>query len=54
MHEFMMNRLHMLTAILSVLGTTAAILIITGIIKASSTPIDHHGGNHERQHLRLA
>ena len=33
MHEFMTNRLHMLAAILSLLGTAAAVLIITGTIK---------------------
>jgi hypothetical protein len=33
MHEFMMNCLHILAAILSILGTAAAVLIITGTIK---------------------
>lgn len=33
MHEFMMNRLHLLAAILSLLGIAAAALIVTGIIK---------------------
>ena len=33
MHDFMMNCLHILAAILSLLGTAAAVLIITGTIK---------------------
>ena len=33
MHELMMNCLYMLTILLSVLGTTAAILILIGMVK---------------------
>ena len=47
MHEFMMNCLRMLAAVLSVLGTTAAILILTGVVKGIIDTINHHGGNHE-------
>lgn len=47
MHEFMMNCLYTFTAILSVLGTTAAILILTGVIKGIIDTINHHGENHE-------
>lgn len=34
MHEFMTNRLHMLAAILSLLGTAAAVLVTAGTIKS--------------------
>lgn len=44
MHELMMNCLYLFAAILSLLGTVTAILILAGIIKGI---IDHHGGNHE-------
>lgn len=54
MHEFMTNRLHMLAAILSLLGIAAAVLIVTDTIKGVINAINHHGGNHERQHIRLA
>lgn len=47
MHELMMNCLYMLAAVLSVLGTAAAILILTGIVKGIIDAINHHGGNHE-------
>lgn len=47
MHELMMNCLYMLAAVLSILGTAAAILILTGIIKGIIDAINHHGGNHE-------
>ena len=47
MHEFMTNCLYMLAAVLSVLGTTAAILILTGVVKGIIDTINHHGGNHE-------
>jgi hypothetical protein len=47
MHELMMNCLYMLAAVLSVLGTAAAVLILTGIIKGIIDAINHHGGNHE-------
>lgn len=47
MHEFMMNCLYMLAAVLSVLGTVAAALTLTGIIKGIIDAINHHGENHE-------
>lgn len=47
MHELMMNCLYMLATVLSVLGTAAAVLILTGIIKGIIDAINHHGGNHE-------
>lgn len=47
MHEFMMNCLYMFVAVLSVLGTTAAILILTGVVKSIIDTINHHRGNHE-------
>lgn len=47
MHELMMNCLYMLATVLSVLGTAAAVLILTGIIKGIIDAINHHGGNHD-------
>lgn len=47
MHELMMNCLYMLAIILSVLGTTAAILIIIGMVKGVIDLINHSGGHHE-------
>lgn len=47
MHEFMMNCLYIFVVVLSVLGTTAAILILTGVVKGIIDAINHHGGNHE-------
>lgn len=47
MHELMMNCLYLLAAILSLLGTATAILILTGMIKSIIDTINHHGGNHE-------
>lgn len=47
MHELMMNCLYMLATVLSVLGTAAAVLILTGIIKGIIDAINHHGENHE-------
>ena len=44
MHEFMMNCLHILATILSIIGIAAAVLIITGTIKGI---INHHGEHHE-------
>ena len=41
MHEFMMNCLYMLVIILSVLGSTAAILILIGAVKGLADLIDH-------------
>lgn len=47
MHEFMMNCLYLLAAILSILGAVTAILILTGVVKGIIDTINHHGGNHE-------
>ena len=47
MHESMMNRPYMLAAILSLMGTATAVLILTGTIKGIIDAINHHGGNHE-------
>lgn len=47
MHELMMNCLYLLAAILSLTGTAAAILILTGMIKGIIDAINHHGENHE-------
>lgn len=47
MHEFMMNCLYLLAAILSLTGTATAVLILTGIIKGVIDAINHHGGTHE-------
>lgn len=47
MYELMMNCLYMLAIILSVLGTTAAILIIIGVVKGIIDLIDHSGGHDE-------
>lgn len=47
MHELMMNCLYMLAIILSVLGTTAAILIIIGMVKGIIDLINHSGGHDE-------
>lgn len=47
MYELMMNCLYMLAIVLSVLGTTAAILIIIGVVKGIIDLIDHSGGHDE-------
>lgn len=47
MHELMMNCLYLLAAVMSLLGSAAAILILTGIISGIIDAINHHGGNHE-------
>lgn len=41
MHEFMMNCLYMLATVLSILGTTAAILILIGVVKGIIDAINH-------------
>lgn len=46
MHELMMNCLYMLAIALSVLGTTAVILILIGAVKGIIDLINH-GGHHE-------
>lgn len=47
MRELMMNCLYMLAILLSVLGTTAAILIIIGMVKGVIDLINHSGGHDE-------
>lgn len=47
MHELMMNCLYMLAIVLSVLGTTAAILILIGVVKGVIDLINHSGGHDE-------
>lgn len=42
MHEIMMNCLYLLATILSVLGVTAAVLILVGVIKGITDLIDNH------------
>lgn len=41
MHEFMVNCLYMLVIILSVLGSTAAILLLIGAVKGIIDLINH-------------
>lgn len=47
MHELMMNCLYLLAILLSVLGTTAVILILIGVVKSVIDLINHHRGHHE-------
>lgn len=47
MHELMMNCLYMLAIVLSVMGTTAAILILIGVVKGVIDLINHSGGHDE-------
>lgn len=47
MHELMMNCLYLLAIVLSVLGTTAAILVIIGVVKGIIDLINHSGGHDE-------
>ena len=47
MHELMMNCLYLLAIVLSVLGTTAAILIVIGMVKGVIGFINHSGGHDE-------
>lgn len=47
MHELMMNCLYMLAIVLSVLGTTAVILILIGVVKGVIDLINHSGGHDE-------
>lgn len=47
MHELMMNCLYMLAIVLSVLGTTAATLIIIGMVKGIIGLINHSSGHDE-------
>ena len=41
MHEFMMNCLYLFVTILSVLGITGVILILTGVVKGIVDLINH-------------
>lgn len=47
MHELMMNCLYMLAIVLSILGTTAAILIFFGVVKGIIDLINDSGGHDE-------
>ena len=47
MHELMMNCLYMLAIVLSILGTTAVILILIGAVKGIIGLINHPGGYDE-------
>lgn len=47
MRELMMNCLYLLVIVLSVLGTTAAILIVIGMAKGIIDLIKHSGGHDE-------
>lgn len=47
MHELMMNCLYLLAIVLSVLGTTAVILILIGVVKGIIDLINHSGGHDE-------
>lgn len=47
MRELMMNCLYMLAIVLSILGTTAAILILFGVVKGIIDLINHSGGHDE-------
>jgi hypothetical protein len=48
MHEFMMNCLYLLVIILSVLGITAVILILIGVVKGIIDAINHSGHHDEK------
>lgn len=47
MHELMMNFLYMLVIVLSVLGSTAVILILIGVVKGIIDLINHSGRHDE-------
>lgn len=47
MHELMMNCLYMLAILLSVLGATAVVLILIGVVKGIIDLINHSGGHDE-------
>lgn len=47
MHELMMNCLYLLAILLSMLGTTATILILIGVVKGIIDLINHSGGHDE-------
>lgn len=48
MHELMMNCLYMLVICLSVMGGTAVILILIGVVKGVIDLINHSGGHDEK------
>lgn len=48
MHELMMNCLYLLAIILSVLGITAVILILIGVVKGIIDAINHSGHHDEK------
>ena len=47
MHELMLNCLYLLAILLSILGTTATILILIGMVKGIIDLINHSGGHDE-------
>lgn len=47
MRELMMDCLYMLATVLSVLGTTAVVLILIGVVKGVIDLINHSGGHDE-------
>lgn len=47
MHELMMNCLYLLATIISVLGITAGILILIGMVKGIIDLINHSGRHDE-------
>lgn len=47
MHELMMNCLYVLAIVLSVLGSTAVILILIGVVKGIIDVISHPGEHDE-------
>lgn len=47
MHELMMNCLYLLVTVLSVLGATAVILLLIGVVKGIIDAINHSGGHDE-------
>lgn len=48
MRELMMNCLYMLAIVLSVLGITAVILILIGVVKGIIDAINHSGHHDEK------
>lgn len=48
MHELMMNCLYLLVIILSVLGITAVILVLIGVVKGIIDAINHSGHHDEK------
>lgn len=48
MHELMMNCLYLLVIILSVIGITAVILVLIGVVKGIIDAINHSGHHDEK------